>query len=109
MLDNQSAPCWIAVTPDGRFAYTVNTASQVISGYRVGFDGQLLLLGNGNAASTPPHPLDNAITPDGHFMYVVTAGQMIGYRLTGDGSLHSLNLNPTATALPSSTRGLVAQ
>src|SRR5271155_3345062 len=33
--DAQTAPCWIAVTPDGRFAYAVNTASFVISGYQV--------------------------------------------------------------------------
>jgi 6-phosphogluconolactonase len=105
--DGYVAPCWIAISPDGRFAYTVNTASQVISGYQVGFNGQLSLLGNGNAASTPPHPLDNAFTPDGRFMYVVTAAQMIGYQVNADGSLTSLNLNPTATALTSSTRGLV--
>src|SRR5262249_48798060 len=40
----ETAACWVVVTPDGRFAYTTNTGSGSISGYRVAFDGELALL-----------------------------------------------------------------
>lgn len=104
--DFQTAPCWIAITPDGRYAYTVNTANAVISGYRVDSDGELSLLGNGVAARTVAHPLDNAFTRNGRYMYVVTDSEIIGYQVHADGSLTPLNLT---AAIPSSSRGLVAR
>ncbi len=105
--DSQTAPCWIAITPDGRFAYAVNTASAVISGYQVGYNGELSLLGNGVTAQTPRGPLDNAFTWNGRYLYDVTAGgSIIGYQVQADGSLISLNLNVT---VPAGSRGLVAE
>ena len=105
--DAQTAVCWIAITPDGRFAYVVNTASAVISGYRVDPNGELSLLGNGVTAQTPPGPLDNAFTRNGRYLYDVTAGgSIIGYQVRADGSLTSLNLNVT---VPAGSRGLVAR
>jgi 6-phosphogluconolactonase len=105
--DAQTAPCWIAVTPDGRFAYAVNTASFVISGYEVGFNGELSLLGNGVTAATVPGPLDNAFTRNGRYLYDVTAGgSIIGYQVEADGSLTPLNL---AVTVPPGSRGLVAE
>src|SRR6266851_4783580 len=43
-VDKQTAPCWVVLTNDGRFAYTTNTGSGNISGYRVEFNGMLRLL-----------------------------------------------------------------
>jgi 6-phosphogluconolactonase (cycloisomerase 2 family) len=51
--DSQTALCWIAITPDGKFAYAVNTGSAVISGYQVRSNGELSLLGNGVTARPP--------------------------------------------------------
>src|SRR5688500_14372731 len=31
----QTAACWVAVTPDGRFAYVTNTGSGSVTGYRI--------------------------------------------------------------------------
>jgi hypothetical protein len=105
--DAQTAACWIAITPDGRFAYVVDTASAVISGYQLGYNGELSLLGNGVTAQTPRAFLDNAFTRNGRYMYDVTGGGVIlGYQVEADGSLTLLN--PTATAPPGS-RGLVAE
>jgi 6-phosphogluconolactonase (cycloisomerase 2 family) len=105
--DSQTAPCWIAITPDGRFAYAVNTGSAVISGYQVRSNGELSLLGNGVTAQTARAPLDNAFTRNGRFMYDVTGGGSIfGYQVEADGSLTPLN--PPVTVPPSS-RGLVAE
>ena len=105
--DSQTAPCWIAITPDGRFAYAVNTGSAVISGYQVRSNGELSLLGNGVTAQTANAPLDNAFTRNGRFMYDVTGGGLIsGYQVEADGSLTPLNLPVT---VPPGSRGLVAE
>jgi len=105
--DSQSAPCWIAISPDGKYAYAINTANAVISGYQVGYRGELTLLDNGNSASTVAHPLDNAFTRFGRYMYVVTgSGSIIGYQVQADGSLTALTLNAAVTP---GARGLVAE
>jgi hypothetical protein len=56
--DGQTAPCWIVLTSDGRYA-----------------DGILALL-NSVAANTGPEssPLDEAISNDSRYVYVLTPG-----------------------------------
>lgn len=105
--DFQSAPCWLALTGNGRYAYAVNTASSNISGYRVGYNGDLSLLGNGITAQTGPAPLDIAFTRDSQYLYNVSGGgALIGFRVQSDGSLTPLT---QVTPVPTSSRGLVAQ
>ena len=50
---NQSANCWVIVTPNGRFAYVTNTGSGSISGYAIDFDGTIELL---DVTAGPPLP-----------------------------------------------------
>ena len=102
--DSQTAPCWIVVTPDGKFAYVVNTASGVISGYQVGSNGVLSLLGNGVTAATPAGPLDDAFL-DGDLFDVTSGGSIIGFQQQADGALTPLDLSAIA---PAGSRGLVA-
>ncbi|MGB8583957.1 MAG: beta-propeller fold lactonase family protein [Candidatus Sulfotelmatobacter sp.] len=105
--DSQSAPCWLALTGDGRYAYTVNTASSNISGYEVGRNGELSLLGNGVTAKTGPAPLDIAFTRDSRYLYNVSGGgALIGFQVQSDGSLTPLT---QVTAVPTTSRGLVAR
>jgi 6-phosphogluconolactonase (cycloisomerase 2 family) len=105
--DSQTAPCWLAITGNGRYAYTVNTASSVISGYQVSPNGELSLLGNGVTAQTGPNPLDLAFTRNSRFLYNVSgAGTLVGYQVQADGSLTALK---QVTAVPASSRGLVVQ
>jgi 6-phosphogluconolactonase (cycloisomerase 2 family) len=105
--DSQSAPCWLALTGDGRYAYTVNTASSNISGYRAESNGELSLLGNGITAKTGPAPLDIAFTRDSRYLYNVSAGgALVGFRVQSDGSLTPLT---HVTRVPKTSRGLVAQ
>ena len=105
--DSQAAPCWIVITPNGRYAYAVNTGSAVISGYQVAYNGELSLLGDGVTAQTARGPLDNAFTRNGRYMYDVTGGGLIfGYQVEADGSLTPLNLPVT---VPPGSRGLVAE
>jgi DNA-binding beta-propeller fold protein YncE len=90
--NNQTATCWIAITPDGRFAYTTNNGSASISSYSVAADGSLTLL-NSVAASAGSHPVDLAVTPDGGYLYNVNAGN-------GTVSIYQINTTDgTLTAL----------
>src|SRR5579862_6293577 len=44
--DQQTAPCWVEITHDGRFLFTVNTGSGEISRYQIAPHGTLTLLGS---------------------------------------------------------------
>src|SRR6266851_10087016 len=44
--DKQTAPCWVEITHDGKFLFTVNTAVPSISRFSIGADGTLTLLGS---------------------------------------------------------------
>jgi 6-phosphogluconolactonase (cycloisomerase 2 family) len=109
--DNQSAPCWVVLTNDGRFAYTTNTASGNVSGYKVGFNGTLRLLnadGQTGNTGTGSGPIDAAISNDSRFLYILTPGtsNIQGFVVSLDGSLTPLS---QATGIPSSASGLVAR
>jgi 6-phosphogluconolactonase len=104
----ETAACWIAVTKNGRFAYTTNTGSGSISGYEVGRNGELSLLdADGRTGVTGPGPIDMALSGNSRFLYSLNSGDgtISGFRVGGDGSL-----SPTsgATGLPGGATGLAA-
>lgn len=106
---NQTAACWVALTPNGRFAYVTNTGSGTISGYAIGFDGELALLdADGRTGVTGGGPIDLAITDSGRFLYSLNSGvNTIGaFRVQSDGSLTPL---PFVPGLPASANGLAAR
>jgi DNA-binding beta-propeller fold protein YncE len=73
--DNQTAPCWVAISPDGNALFAINTASGSVSRYTVADDGTLGLVASTPFASpTGLRPFDAAVSPDGEFLYVVDAG-----------------------------------
>jgi DNA-binding beta-propeller fold protein YncE len=73
--DNQTAPCWVAISPDGDELVAINTASGSVSRYTVATNGTLGLVGSTPFTSpTGLRPFDAAISPDGGFLYVVDAG-----------------------------------
>jgi 6-phosphogluconolactonase len=73
--DDQTAPCWVAISPDGRALFAINTASTTVSRYAVAADGTLDLVGSTPFASpTGLRPFDAEVSPDGGFLYVVDAG-----------------------------------
>src|SRR6202012_4977400 len=43
--DSQTAPCWVTISPDGRYLFAVNTGSGAISRYSIAFGGALGLRG----------------------------------------------------------------
>src|SRR5579864_751795 len=42
--DGETAPCWVEISHDGAYLFTVNTGSTSISSYRIRSDGSLLYL-----------------------------------------------------------------
>ena len=91
VANGQRATCWIAITPDGRFAFTSNTGSGNISAYRIqAGNGKLSLLdamaGSGNG------PIDSAITKNSRFLYVLNGsnGTVGMFRINPNGSLIAL-------------------
>ncbi len=72
--DLQTAPCWVAISPDGRTLFAVNTGASSVSRYAVASDGSLTLAGSTAMSGTGLKAFDAGVSPDGRFLYVVDAG-----------------------------------
>jgi 6-phosphogluconolactonase len=101
----QGAACWVAVSPDGRFAYTGNAAGS-ISGFAVGHDGALTALNaDGLTAPLIPSPRDLDFAGHGRYLYAVSpgdataGGRVTGYRVGSDGSLTEITSAPAAAGI----------
>ncbi|MFI5694657.1 lactonase family protein [Kribbella sp. NPDC051586] len=104
VVDQGSAACWLVVTPDGRYAFTVNAASSSISSYRISSDGRLTLQAS-VAAPTSAGGSDAALSPDGKSLYVrLSNGAVASYVVHHDGSLTPQQ--DTAGATTAGTSGL---
>ncbi len=107
--DQQTAPCWVEITADGRFLFTVNTASASVSRYGIELDGELNLLGsthlNGPSGLSPE---DARLSPDGRTLWVVDTGgdAVSGLRVHG-GDLAELASSPTALPAGAAPFGIV--
>jgi 6-phosphogluconolactonase (cycloisomerase 2 family) len=111
LKSGQTAACWIAVNRKGTFAYSANTPSATITGYRVGRDGRLSLLNPSGISATLPAgsaPTDMAVTRNDQFLYTLNSGNgSVGaYRIAADGSLAFLG---TVAGLPAGAVGLAAR
>jgi 6-phosphogluconolactonase len=93
--DNQTAPCWVTITPNGKYLFAVNTATPSISTFKIAANGGLSLLGSAPFKNpTGLSPFDAQTDPTGRYLYVTDAG-------TGQVSVFS-NSNGTLTELPQS-------
>ncbi len=72
--DGQTAPCWVAISPDGGVLFAINTGSSSISRYTIAADGTLGLVGSTALNGTGLTAFDAAVTADGQYLYVVDAG-----------------------------------
>jgi len=74
--DGQTAPCWVEISHDGRFLFTVNTGSGTVSSYAINPDGSLTLLGSttikGGGAD-----IDARLTPNGQQLLIDGSGNHI--------------------------------
>lgn len=108
--DTQTAPCWVEITHDGRWLFTVNTASTTISSYTILADGSLQLLGSTPFSSgTGIRPFDARLDPSGSTLYVVdaTLDAVTAFAVDG-GSLTELPASPFKLPAGATPFGLVA-
>ena len=106
---NQSAACWVAVAGHGRYAYTTNTGSGSVTGYRIGSEGSLTrLTANGRTAQTGAGPTDEAVSAGGRLLFVLSpkSGQLAAFRVQADGNLIAAG---SAAGLPTVATGLAAR
>jgi 6-phosphogluconolactonase len=69
--DQQTAPCWVEISHDGEFLFTVNTGSGSISSYSIAPDGALTLLGSTQVSSQAGvGAVDARLSPNGRTLYV---------------------------------------
>ena len=94
--DGQTAPCWVEISHDGGFLFTVNTGSTSISSYRINADGSLTYDSTTAFRSGPGiRPFDARLDPSGAYLYVVDAAlhAVSGFSVSG-GSLSELAGSP---------------
>ncbi|HXQ95670.1 MAG TPA: beta-propeller fold lactonase family protein [Candidatus Acidoferrales bacterium] len=111
VLATQPAACWIALTPDGRYAFTIDAhnaamppTSAAISTYAIAANGGLTLVSGTAATKSTPPLLDATVSGDGHFLYVVDvgAGAIDAFRIGAGASLSPVG----STGLPAGAGGV---
>jgi 6-phosphogluconolactonase (cycloisomerase 2 family) len=104
--DLQTAPCWVEISHDGQFLFTVNTASSSISRYSIAADGTLTLLGSTPFAGRGAQ--DARLSPDGSTLYLVESGSdAIGAFAVDGGNLTELTSSPTSLPAGAKPFGIV--
>ena len=106
----ETAACWVAITPNGKYTYTTNTASGTVTGYAI-WQGALTLLNSDGVTGdlgAGTAPTDVAISGDGQFLYAVASGThaLQGFSVAPDGSLSAAG---GASGLPAGTTGLAVR
>jgi 6-phosphogluconolactonase (cycloisomerase 2 family) len=107
----QTAACWIAITPGNRFAYSTNTGSGSVTGFEVGGGGTLTsLTANGRTGVLPAGsaPIDADFDRSGRVLFVLDSGrdEITAFAREADGRLTPLSV---AWSLPDGAAGLIAR
>ena len=104
----ETAACWVAVTPDGRFLYTTNAGSGTVSGYGIRPDGTIALLdGDGVTGVTGGGVTDVTLTSNGRYLYALRsgAGAIAIFRVEEHGALTALG----TMSVPMGANGIAAR
>jgi len=104
----QTAACWIAISRNGKFAYSTNAGSGSVSAYRVGNDGSLSLIdGAAGLTGAGSSPIDAGVSADGQYLYVLNGAthNVSAFVIQADGMLASIG---TFEGLPASSAGIAA-
>jgi 6-phosphogluconolactonase len=109
--DLQTAPCWVEITHDGRYLFTVNTAVSTISRFAIAPDGALTLLGS-TALKNPTGlmPVDARLDPSGRTLAVVDGGgNSVSTLAVRGGDLTELPSSPTPLPAGARPAGIVVE
>jgi 6-phosphogluconolactonase (cycloisomerase 2 family) len=93
LANGQIAACWVAVTPNGRYAYTSNAASSNISAYGIKHSGALSLVQAQAGFTSGNGALDLAVTPSGSQLHIFASRapqQIVSFSIGSDGSLSKI-------------------
>jgi len=107
--DGQTAPCWVEISHDGKYLFTVNTGSTTISSYKILADGSLTSLSSTSFSSgTGIRPFDARLDPGGNNLYVVDAAldAVTAFAVSG-GNLTELHSSPFALPAGATPFGIV--
>jgi 6-phosphogluconolactonase len=106
--DGQMAPCWVEISHDGQFLFTVNTATGSVSSYQIAANGALTLLGSTPISGTKVGAVDARLSPDGGFLYVdeSAVGKVAAFTVSG-GSLTELSSSPFPLPAGAAPAGIV--
>src|SRR5215469_10886941 len=107
--DLQTAPCWVEISHNGRFLFTVNTGSGSISRYRITHGGALILLGSTAVkASGSVGAVDARLSPDGRTLYVDESKiGAVGALAVHGGGLTELASSPVSLPAGAAPAGIV--
>jgi 6-phosphogluconolactonase len=102
----QTAACWIAVSKNGKFAYSTNAGSGTVSAYRVETDGSISLI-EGAAGIAGGSPIDASVSNNGQYLYVLNGRthNISAFAIQADGTLISIG---TFEGLPAGSAGIMA-
>ncbi|HEX4088979.1 MAG TPA: beta-propeller fold lactonase family protein [Trebonia sp.] len=107
--DQQTAPCWVTISPDGRYLFAVNTGSGTISRYSITPGGALRLLGSTTVSATGGvGAVDPGISRDGRYLYVNESRiDAVGvFAVSADGNLTELPASPVALPAGATPAGI---
>jgi 6-phosphogluconolactonase len=107
--DGQTAPCWVEISHDGRYLFTVNTGSTSISSYGINANGSLsYLTTTAFRSGAGIRPFDARLDPSGNHLYVVDAAlDAVSAFAVAGGSLHELSGSPFALPVGATPFGVV--
>jgi 6-phosphogluconolactonase (cycloisomerase 2 family) len=107
--DFQTAPCWVEISHDGRYLFTVNTGSTSISSYKILSDGSLSYLSTTPFSSGAGiRPFDARLDPSGTNLYVVDAAlDAVSAFAVDGGTLSELSASPFALPTGATPFGVV--
>ena len=108
---NQTAACWVVVTNNNKYAYTTNTASGSLSGFKVSHDGSLHLLdpdGRTGITGDGSGPIDMALSNNSKFLYALNGaeGSISAFEVEGGGALSEIE---KYAGLPANAAGMAAK
>jgi 6-phosphogluconolactonase (cycloisomerase 2 family) len=102
---HQGAPCWVALTNDGRYAYIANATSGSITGFSVDHDGRLSPLSNdGVTGRVNAGAADLALSHDSNFLYQLDGSRITAFHVESNGQLTALG----SVAKPAGSVGVAA-
>ena len=105
--DFQTAPCWVEISHDGRYLFTVNTGSGNISSYSINPDGSLALIGSFTVTGGGAD-IDARLSPDGQYLLVDGSGHnFVSVFAVKGGNLTELPTSPTPLPAGAASSGIV--